>query len=242
MNIVMSENYRDSQEKLKSIRCTVFLSQFMTFSPDFAKNMMNIFGKNDYIPVIMPNQFPELGQITPEGFVSPVSWRLVQSDKTTAVYFVANKIDIVCYDPKNEWESEERFIDFCSHKFTEIRNFFSKNYSRIAYAPSYDFTFSPESDCLSGILKNITFDDTELATFALNNTFLKNEIVDSKELWLNYVVNISSQKKYNVNIQLDINTNAAKKNNFESKEVEAFFVNAQSFAQKAMKLYFGKGN
>lgn len=233
----MRETEKNMQKQLNSLRCTVFVPQFMSFSLDFAKKMMELFGKDDYVPVIMPNQLPELGQVTPEGFVSPISWQLVQSDKKTAVYFVANKIDIICFDPAKEWSDEQKFIEFCSQKFEVMRNYFPRNYSRIAYAPSYVFNFVSESNYITDILKNTTFEDTEVATFAVNNTFLKNEIIDNKEIWLNYVINISSQKKSSVNIQLDINTNSLKKNNFESKEVKSFFANVQFFSQKAIKLY-----
>lgn len=236
---------------IAQLRATVFISQFIGYSPQ---------NENEYRALFLPDG--TLTPIQPEGLVpspqAPVipqygmPWRLIKwGDKqgeSTSVTFYPGKIDIILNKEGHLEELGGPFIDFCIGKFKLL---LAKSFviSRMAFCPTFTIRVDSSEQATEywrRLLKCTTSNGIRYQNIGVNYLLKTEIIVNQRTVVMNFLhqitdgVHITSGTKDAdcILVTLDMNSAPEHVYSFVEQDLAPFFEQCKEWSRRLMENVF----
>lgn len=237
--------------KLVEIRGTIFIPQI-----PFSWGLVNELTKSltDYIPTVNMSPNPILldGASVKPNVLAPCEWSLVAPNQKQQVLFLAQKIDLlksvnVDYAP----EAINEFAKTCQALFKIFPEFTSHKCTRIAIAPTFEYTGDDIMPFTRDIFKKNDFQNAALDNCDFSQVFRLRENILDKQIYINYLSKFYAMSRVisanGINqlaevtmINFDINSKVDPDVVFTQEAIGAFFTNAPIFCEKFLSFYFNE--
>lgn len=234
------------------LRGSLFMPS-IPFSQEILDQCNETFPDCDFFPIvnhINGDLISSDGKVISQG-----EWLLISKDKKTNLYFSNQKIDIQkdCNSYKGQTEIAE-FSSSCNKLFSHIWEKTKKSATRIAIAPSYEFTGDRNqfiNYVNNTIYKKNTFNNCTIDLCDFSQVYRIKEIIQSNPIEINYLSKFQESNKIVNNggnqqikriicIDLDINTSPNSQYVFDIDSVNDFFDKAPTYCSKFIDHYFSE--